>query len=72
MKCLKGGKKSHVWGKPKASLVLFKYLKFRSYRGFFPGKLVNLFIVRGTIFFYKPESEKFYLLEKVRYGMQQM
>ena len=59
MKRFEEREKSHVWGKPKRSTILFKYLKFRSYRGFFPGKLVNLLLVRGTISFYKSESENF-------------
>ena len=71
MKRFEGREKSHVWGKSKRSTILFKYLKVRSYRGFFPGKLVNLLLVRGTISFYKPESENFYLLEKVLCGMDQ-
>ena len=71
MKRFEGREKSHVWGKPKRSTVLFKYLKVRSYKGFFPGKLVNLLLVSGTISFYKPESENLYLLEKVLCGMDQ-
>ena len=52
--------KSHTFGgNPSGLLILFKYLKVRSYRGFFPGKLVNLLLVRGTISFYKLESENF-------------
>ena len=59
MKCFEGREKSHIWGKPKRSTILFKYLKVRSYRGFFLGKLVNLLLVRVTTSFYKPESENF-------------
>ena len=34
--------KSHtVWGEPKRSTILFKYLKVKSDKGFFPGKLVT-------------------------------
>ena len=71
MKHFEKREKSHVWGKLKRSTVLFKYLKVRSCRGFFLGKLVNLLLVRGNISFYKSESENFYLLEEVLCGMDQ-
>ena len=44
--------KSHVWVKPKRPTVEFKYVKDRTYGGFFPGKTCNLILVRGTISFY--------------------
>ena len=45
--------KSHTFGgNPSGLLFLFKYLKVRSDKGFFPGKTCNLMLVRGTISFY--------------------
>ena len=45
--------KSHTFGgNPSGLLILFKYLKVRSYKEFFPGKTCNLMLVRGTISFY--------------------
>ena len=52
--------KSHTFGgNPSGLLILFKYLKVRSYRGFVPGKTCNLMLVRGTISFYNQRMQIF-------------
>ena len=50
MKRFEGREKSHVWGKPKLSTVLFKYLKVRSYRAFFPWQTCKPFACKRNYF----------------------
>ena len=47
------------FGGNQAVYYFVKYLKVKSDEGFFPRKTCNLMLVRGTISFYKPESENF-------------
>ena len=51
--------KSHTFGggNPSGLLILFKYLKVRIYRGFFPGKTCNLILVGGIISFYNKKLQ---------------
>ena len=59
MKHFEGREKSHVWGKPKRSTVLFKYLKVRSYRDFFPGKTCKPFACKRNYFVLQSETATF-------------
>ena len=59
MNHFEGGERSHVWGKPKRSIVLFKYLKVRSYKEFFPGKNCEPFSCKRNYFILQSETATF-------------
>ena len=59
MKRSKNWRVRRLGGNPSGLLILFKYLKVRSYKGFFPGKTCNLMLVRGTISFYNQRLQIF-------------
>ena len=59
MKRSKDRRVTRLGGNPSGLLILFKYLKVRSYSGFFPGKNGKVFVCKRNYFVLQSETATF-------------
>ena len=63
-----GTKMPEVWGNPSGLLILFKFLKVRSYKDFFPGKTCTPFACKRNYFVLQSETATFSCWRKQNVG----